>query len=208
MMAGTENRAGLLMLTCLFLTLPLAAPARAQAGYREGISAGRASTVQAGFDEGYSVHGAPLGRELGQLRGLANGLLVLLTSAAIPLPQPPSWASSTSGKDAAVEAARDLVRRLGKLRVQDVAPPDEEAERHAREHGEDALLPPELQEKREMESLEDGLEAILSSGSARQTPNGRLEMDACRNTLQELLGQVGLQSLLPAPAAYRPTTAP
>ena len=164
--------------------------------------------MQAGFDEGYSVHGAPLGRELGQLRGFANGLLVLLTSTTTPLPQVTRWASGASGKDAAVEAARDLVRRLGKLRIQDVAPPDEEAERHAREHGEDAYLPPELQEKREMESLEDGLEGILSSGSARQTPDGRLEMDACRTALQELLRQAGLQSLLPAPATDRPTMAP
>ena len=179
-----------------------------QAGYREGISAGRASTVQAGFDEGYSVHGAPLGRELGQLRGLANGLLVLLTSTTLPLPQASSWVPGASGnsKDAAVEAARDLVRRLGKLRIQDVAPPDEEAERHAREHGEDALLPPELQEKREMESLEDGLEGILSSGGARQAPDGRLEMNACRTALQDLLKQVGLQTLLPASATDRPTT--
>lgn len=167
-----------------------------QAGYREGITAGRGSTLQAGFDEGYSATGAPLGRELGYLRGLASSLLVFLTS-------PSSAVSSSSLTTASIEettsTAREIVRRLGKLKVQDVAPKDLEAEAHAREHGEEVEVPAELAEKREMQGLEHQLQAMGSgiTNEQQEWPSGQQEVQQCRAQLQTLLGQFGLQQLLP-----------
>lgn len=164
----------------------------AKAGYREGISAGRGFTLQAGFDEGYSITGAPLGRELGYLRGLASSLLVYLTS---------STASHTpcitsEDREAAVASAREIVRGLGKLKVQDLAPRDLEAEAHAREHGEEVQVPPELAEKREMESLEDQLAGMGSQIGQQEQPSGRQALDDCKLQLQNLLARLGLQALL------------
>ncbi|KAI0000296.1 hypothetical protein BJV77DRAFT_1063742 [Russula vinacea] len=45
------------------------------AGYREGITAGKDGALQEGFDAGFAQTGAPLGRELGLLRGLASALI-------------------------------------------------------------------------------------------------------------------------------------
>ncbi|CAO1617621.1 unnamed protein product [Parajaminaea phylloscopi] len=47
-------------------------------GYREGITAGKLSTLQAGFDEGFNLS-APLGRARGNMRGQANALQHYLT---------------------------------------------------------------------------------------------------------------------------------
>ncbi|GAC74281.1 hypothetical protein PANT_10c00089 [Moesziomyces antarcticus T-34] len=46
-------------------------------GYREGITAGKLSTLQNGFDQGFNEVGAPLGREVGMLRGQLAALLLL-----------------------------------------------------------------------------------------------------------------------------------
>ncbi|KAK0554582.1 hypothetical protein OC846_002058 [Tilletia horrida] len=48
------------------------------AGYREGITDGKLSSLQAGFDEGFSTVGAPLGRAVGRLRGEATSLLAFV----------------------------------------------------------------------------------------------------------------------------------
>ncbi|KAE8270851.1 hypothetical protein A4X09_0g1486 [Tilletia walkeri] len=47
------------------------------AGYREGITAGKLGALQSGFDEGFSA-GAPLGRAVGRLRGEVTSLCVYL----------------------------------------------------------------------------------------------------------------------------------
>ncbi|EPQ31000.1 uncharacterized protein PFL1_01189 [Pseudozyma flocculosa PF-1] len=47
-------------------------------GYREGITAGKLSTLQAGFDHGFSEVGAPIGRALGQLRGQIDVLSTII----------------------------------------------------------------------------------------------------------------------------------
>ncbi|CBQ68287.1 conserved hypothetical protein [Sporisorium reilianum SRZ2] len=52
-------------------------------GYREGITAGKLSTLQLGFDQGFNEVGATLGRQVGVLRGQVAALL-LLTSPASP----------------------------------------------------------------------------------------------------------------------------
>lgn len=90
------------------------------------------------------------------------------------------------------EQTRVLVRRLGKFRVADLAGPDVEAEQHAREHGEDVTLPQEIQDQRDMDSLEDSLENALSKkpeDSAQNTiqPKPYEELQECRKDLQALL---------------------
>ncbi|RYP24172.1 hypothetical protein DL765_000667 [Monosporascus sp. GIB2] len=46
-------------------------------GYREGITAGKAQSIQAGFDEGYNL-GANVGLKAGQLLGLLEGITAAL----------------------------------------------------------------------------------------------------------------------------------
>ncbi|KAI0965000.1 hypothetical protein F4678DRAFT_454072 [Xylaria arbuscula] len=49
-------------------------------GYREGITAGKARSIQAGFDHGFSL-GATIGIRAGQLRGLLEGIGAALAHA-------------------------------------------------------------------------------------------------------------------------------
>ncbi len=46
-----------------------------QSGYREGITAGKLSTLQEGFDQAFAEVGVPLGRQVGLLRGKMDALL-------------------------------------------------------------------------------------------------------------------------------------
>lgn len=45
-----------------------------QAGYREGVTAGKTSALQEGFDAGFAESGVPLGRQVGHARGVATAL--------------------------------------------------------------------------------------------------------------------------------------
>ena len=161
-----------------------------KAGYREGITAGKESALQAGFDEGFANVGAPIGRQLGILRGIASALLSSLRSSA-----------SDPQKATAVEQLREIASQLGAIRFSDIAPPDLEAERHAREHLGDrrleeadeteASVPEEVQDKRAIESLEDML-AQMGSGS---TPTKRPSIDDVNELQKRLLAicrQLGL----------------
>ena len=139
-----------------------------QAGYREGITAGKESALQGGFDEGFALVGAPLGREIGLLRGFASALLAFLTSS--------STVADAVERESLTQEARAITTELGNIRLTDVAPPDLEAEQHAREHLEgadadgdgDIVVNEELQEKRELESLEDMM-ARISAGAIPST---------------------------------------
>ena len=134
-----------------------------EAGYREGITAGKESALQEGFDAGFSQVGAPLGRDLGILRGIASALISFLSS--------PSAQGSSS-----LAEARDIAAGLAKVRLSDIAPPDLEAKAHAKEHldsldhGRDAGgvvdMPEELVEKKKIEELEDMLEGMNASAGA------------------------------------------
>ena len=163
-----------------------------KAGYRDGITAGQQSAVQAGFDQGFSRAGAPLGRDLGFLRGIAASLLAHLTSKT---------SASVETQVELTEISRGLVRRLGKLRIQDLAGRDEEAEAHARQHGEEINLPKEIRDKREMQGLEAGMEGLNSLASTSvlkgqvTTQDARHELEQCRNDLRQLLGSIGLTRL-------------
>ena len=85
-----------------------------QAGYRDGISAGKEAALQEGFDAGFADTGAPRGRELGVLRGLAAALLHLT-------PRP----ASELGQAQAQERIREIVGKLSAVRFADLVPPNE-----------------------------------------------------------------------------------
>ena len=140
-----------------------------QAGYREGITAGKEGALQEGFDDGFASVGAPLGRDLGLLRGLAAALLAFLSRPPIAVER-----GTLAGE------VRDIANALSNVRLSDIAPPDLEALAHAREHLEQARMDADddddlvadpaapnedLKAKRDMESLEDPM-AQMSSGSS------------------------------------------
>ena len=100
------------------------------------------------------------------LRGFAAALLSFLTSS-----------TSSAGLDARpalVQEARAVVSDLNNIRFSDIAPPDLEAEQHAREHfeaegaarDEEVVRNEELQLKRDVEGLEDMMKG-LSAGSVQ-----------------------------------------
>ncbi|KAH8984428.1 hypothetical protein EDB92DRAFT_1950790 [Lactarius akahatsu] len=80
------------------------------AGYRDGISSGKEAALQEGFDAGFARTGAPRGRELGVLRGLAAALLLHLSRSS-PAVEP------------AQMRIREIVDKLAAVRFR----PDEEA---------------------------------------------------------------------------------
>lgn len=139
-----------------------------QAGYREGITAGKESALQEGFDAGFAQVGAPLGRELGILRGVASVLV--------------SFLASSGSLPSTLANARDISAQLASIRFSDVAPRDLEAEAHAREHLEDGEsydidvdIPEELAEKRELERLEDMLAGMAANGHKGGTTRPTIE---------------------------------
>ncbi|ESK93919.1 hypothetical protein Moror_12967 [Moniliophthora roreri MCA 2997] len=139
------------------------------AGYREGITAGKESALQEGFDSGFASVGAPLGREMGLLRGMSSAFVSYLTIAKhLPDDNP------------TVLEARTIASQLSNVRFSDIAPPDLEAEAHAREHletdGEDMDENEEVADKRKMEGLEDML-ARLTPGTNAMPSQARPTMD-------------------------------
>lgn len=138
-----------------------------QAGYRDGIVAGKESQLQAGFDQGYATFGVPHGRALGQARGQLSTLLHVLKS------QP--------NAAALLEEAQELNRDLNLLSMDDVCPKDFEAEKHFREeHGE--VLP-------DSTSLTARLDASFS-GSLGQKE--KADWQQCLGRLNQLWSKVDM----------------
>jgi hypothetical protein len=107
-------------------------------GYREGISEGKLSSLQEGFDQSFKMS-VPLVRRLGNLRGAASALLAYMTGM-----------SATDY--VLVEKVRALISDLGRIKVADVLPVDQEALDHANEHmGDDNEDLP--REKKELDDL-------------------------------------------------------
>lgn len=131
-------------------------------GYREGITSGKESALQEGFDDGFARIGAPLGRELGLLRGVASALLSFL----VPI------ADSNM-----VNEVKDISAKLANVRLTDIAPRDLEAEQHAREHleveGIEMEVNEELAEKRNIEGIEDMLAKLTAGDTSGQSLDGR-----------------------------------
>ena len=127
-----------------------------QAGYREGITAGKEAASQEGFDVGFADVGVPIGRELGLLRGTSSVVLAFL--------------QKSSDINEMLTEAQEISSQLSRVRFSDIMPRDLEAEEHAREHLEAegiALdMNEEIADKREVEGLEDML-ANLSADNGK-----------------------------------------
>ena len=145
------------------------------AGYREGITAGKESALQAGFDEGFAETGAPIGRTIGLMRGNVSSLVSFLCSGRA-LPQ-----GDEGERRKLLDEARAISAALGNVRFSDIAPPDLEAERHAREHLEesvdDVVTSEELQGKRDIEGLEDLMSRMGAGASSGGQNEGRPTME-------------------------------
>ncbi|KAI0647982.1 hypothetical protein C8Q79DRAFT_925015 [Trametes meyenii] len=168
------------------------------AGYREGITAGKESALQQGFDEGFAQVGAPLGRELGILRGLCSALIAFLS-------RPHEIAAQT---ETALAEVREIATQLASVRFSDIAPPDLEALAHAKEHLESAMnqdddaedlsdpanLNEEIKEKREIEGLEDLMAQMNASSGGSAAPARPKAEDVARlkERLLNIAGGLGL----------------
>jgi len=172
-----------------------------QAGYREGITAGKESALQAGFDAGYAQVGVPLGREMGILRGTALALMTFIDS-----PQPLQPAETLTK---ALKEIQAISSQLSDIRFSDIVPRDLEAEAHAREHLADGegdlpvngldengvVQDEEAVEKRKMERLEDMMSSFgTSPASSSNLPRpGPEDVKAIRVRLLHVARILGLE---------------
>ncbi|KAG6829033.1 hypothetical protein H0H87_012820 [Tephrocybe sp. NHM501043] len=163
------------------------------AGYREGITAGKEAFVQEGFDAGFANVGAPLGRDLGLIRGQSSALLSFLISApatALGIPE--------DAKEASVKEAREIASQLGNIRYSDIEPRDLEAEQHAKEHleaeGQEMEVHEDIEKRKQMETVEDMLAGLSASGDANAPERPTMEdVINLRARLQMLVSGLGLR---------------
>ncbi|KAF9028049.1 hypothetical protein BDZ89DRAFT_951722 [Hymenopellis radicata] len=155
-------------------------------GYREGITAGKESALQEGFDAAFAEIGVPLGRELGRLRGTAAVVVSVLSKQQL------------EGPSALLDEARSISSALANVRFSDIAPRDLEAEEHARQHLEmeaEEDVPEEVDQKRRMEGLEDMLNRLSAGAITSTAETSRPTMDdvhALKDRLDKLIQQMGL----------------
>jgi len=125
-------------------------------GYREGITAGKEAALQEGFDAGFADTGAPIGRELGLLRGISSAILALLRS-------------SIDNQESAQVDAQEISSGLSKIRFSDIIPRDLEAEEHARQHLQEEI---DIHEKIAAQHDIEGIEDMLANLTAGTNPSG------------------------------------
>lgn len=136
-----------------------------QAGYREGITAGKDSALQEGFNDGYANIGVPLGHKLGYLIGVSSAILSFLTMPKHAAPDQEH-----------INEMRDIVMQLSKIRLEDISPRDLEAEAHALQHLEES----DLEMNGDVRGLASPMDDSLGYGEASISENlerlqGRLE---------------------------------
>ncbi|KAJ7175929.1 hypothetical protein C8R46DRAFT_1080076 [Mycena filopes] len=157
-------------------------------GYREGITAGKEAALQEGFDTGFATVGAPLGRDIGLLRGMASALVAFVNSSACQHLE----------KGALLTEARAIATGLASVRFTDVVPRDLEAEAHAREHladadDDDAMDENEqLGDKRKMEQLEDMLASLSAEAPEKSARPTMEDVRALEGRLQALSARLEL----------------
>uniref|UniRef100_V5GLQ3 Protein YAE1 n=1 Tax=Kalmanozyma brasiliensis (strain GHG001) TaxID=1365824 RepID=V5GLQ3_KALBG len=166
-------------------------------GYREGITAGKLSTLQSGFDQGFNEVGAALGRRVGIVRGQVAALLLLTSSASGAVSLSTSASSGAAGRsrmgrarganvagagggssslpllasprlEEAKEELRQLAKELDTVTLGTLAEPDYEAMEHEREHQEGA----DKEVARETEQEKLAREQILESLQQRLRSSG------------------------------------
>ncbi|KAK7683151.1 hypothetical protein QCA50_013824 [Cerrena zonata] len=170
-------------------------------GYREGITAGKEGALQEGFDEGYAETGAPIGRQLGNLRGMASALFALLSN--------PAFLPENGNRDELLTEARTISSDLAEIRFSDIMPPDLQAIQHAREHLEsadeddrdfDVEMSEETKQKHDLEGLED----MMTRMGATITVSAEVKTRPTRTDVEKLA--VRLTSLLDSLNLPLPTT--
>jgi hypothetical protein len=149
-----------------------------QIGYREGITAGKESALQEGFDEGFAKTGAPIGRELGYLRGIVNALS--FTLGRVPIPA----SSGDAPQSQIAERLQELTQRLNRLRLKDLAPRDLQEEAHAREHRDT-----------EAEGTDDALAAALLELETKERPNGVEELASIKEQVSQIIQMLGISPI-------------
>lgn len=187
-----------------------------QAGYRDGITSGKQSTLQIGFDQGFSI-AAPIARRIGGLRAVANGLLSLFTttaggkhsgfldrtieSSSVDMdttdPSTSQQGLNEQDKTHIIAELRQLVLILAKLQESTTLPPDLEAKAHAKTHEEGSTEGMSLErvEKREMDEIEGLLGGVgVGNGSKEEVvqEEGEVVVRRCEQRLEELLRRCGL----------------
>jgi hypothetical protein len=175
---------------------------KSQAGYREGITAGKDGALQEGFDTGFAQTGGPLGRELGLLRGVASALLLHLsrTRTRTQHKDEEPHAESKSGLGGTSADVREIVDALAAVRFADIAPPppshEEGTEGHTHTH-----LVEDLKTGRDDDDdggREEGEETRTSPRSPRSDGPGSVvttieDVRALRVKLETLLCESGLK---------------
>ena len=81
-------------------------------GYRDGVTKGKAETVQKGFDEGYSL-GAVMGLRIGKVLGLLEGICATVWSASSETSQETvgvDWTGESERLRGIVETAREELK--------------------------------------------------------------------------------------------------
>jgi len=81
-----------------------------QAGYREGITAGKETSAQRGFDRGFAT-GAMLGHDVGIARGLSTAIISCLTSTKSLCPD------DLTEREYLVSEARDVLAQSSSIRI-------------------------------------------------------------------------------------------
>ncbi|WVR04608.1 hypothetical protein IAU60_001618 [Kwoniella sp. DSM 27419] len=147
------------------------------AGYREGITDGKLSTLQQGFDQGFA-QSVPLSRRVGMVRGRAAALLAVITTGPAPKP---SHASADLE-----DTTRTIIRRLGVLRRDEVLAEDQERIEHERdEHPEGEGFELEPTDQRDMEGLEKSLGLMGGKGDGA-VEDGEVVLARLEAELQEI----------------------
>ncbi|KAF9517172.1 hypothetical protein BS47DRAFT_1339882 [Hydnum rufescens UP504] len=165
------------------------------AGYREGITAGKEEALQEGFDYGFETYGVPIGREIGMLRGLASALLIFLSREDKDNHPDPRDARQKESPTGVPEAERpeeqvrvwldptnirtevtEIVRALADVRLASLIPPDVEAIEHAKEHA----------------GGDEGLEKLVGSDAAEERDRKVQEIEILKTRLKHVLRDLGL----------------
>lgn len=164
---------------------PLATSYGVQAGYREGITAGKESALQEGFDDGFALVGAPLGRAIGLLRGAANAAMGFVSSRASD--------TDANALEQRKNEVRTIIGSLGRINLEDLAPRDAQAEEHAKEHLDNG-------------TSSDVFELDAHNVGVPKSENNQIgskpaieELDQLRTQLSNVLQEIGLDIFITDP---------
>lgn len=169
--------------------------------------------MQSGFDDGFATTGAPLGRQVGLLRGIANAVLSFLTRND---PSSSSHIQSVPGTSNPAERAREIVKQLDDITLIDIAPIDKEAEEHAKLHAGDedeemdeknekvgspstqATADVEIHEERSLEAAFAAMKTEEVEVKVKREPKP-VDLEQIRGNLAELTEEIGFGRVFSSP---------